>query len=268
MMWSSSYSAAASGARVDRGFVLRVGRGFVLVEMLIAILIALFLVGGLLTLVQAMKRTASVQTGLSQLQDNERVAMTLIADVIESAGYYPNPTVNTAASSFPIVAPFTIAGQSLVGTGSWTDPAPGNSISVRYSTAGTAAGDNTINCTGNPSVAATSFTNTFSVDPATGSLICVLNGGAPVSLVGGVSNLQIYYGVQTNPGVSNNSADTYLDATAVTAGNYWSQVVSVKITVTFANPLYGTLAGQSLNVPQTIPFTRVIDVMNKTGVST
>jgi hypothetical protein len=45
-------------------------------------------------------------------------------------------------------------------------------------------------------------------------------------------------------------------------------VVSVKITVTFANPLYGTLAGQSLNVPQTIPFTRVIDVMNKTGVST
>ena len=204
MMCSTSTSAAAGG-HADRGFVL--------VEMMIAILIALFLCGGLLTLVQAMKRTSSVQSGLSQLQDNERVAMTLIADVIQSGGYYPNPTVNTAASSFPIVAPFTIAGQSLVGTGSWTDPAPGNTITVRYSTAGTAAGDNTINCTGNASAVPTSFTNTFSVDPVSGSLMCVLNGGAPVPLAGGVSDLQIYYGVQTNPGVSNNSADTYLDAT-------------------------------------------------------
>jgi type IV pilus assembly protein PilW len=245
-----------------------VHRGFTLVELMIAILIALFLCGGLLTLVSAMKRTSGVQTGLSQLQDNQRMAMTLIADVIQSAGYFPNPTVNTAAGSFPIVAPFTIAGQSVAGTGNWTDPAPGNTITVRYSTAGTAAADNTINCTGNASVAPTSFTNTFSVDPATGSLICVLNGGAPVYLVGGVTDLQIYYGVQTNPAVSNNSADTYLDANAVTIGNYWGQVISVKITLTFANPLYGTLAGQSLNVPQTIPFTRVVDVMNKTGVST
>jgi type IV pilus assembly protein PilW len=259
MIRPPSHSASASGS---------LHRGFTLVELMIAILIALFLCGGLLTLVQAMKRTSGVQSGLSQLQDNERMAMTLIADVIQSTGYFPNPTINTAASSFPIVPPFTTAGQSLIGTGNWTDPAPGNSITVRYTTAGTAAGDNTINCTGNPSVAPTSFTNTFSVDVATGSLICALNGGAPVFLVGGVTDLQIYYGVQTNPGVSNNSADTYLDANTVSAGNYWAQVISVKITLTFVNPLYGTLAGQSLTVPQTIPFTRVIDVMNRTGVTT
>ena len=45
-------------------------RGFTLIELMVAILIGLFLIGGLLTLVQAMKRTSTMQSGLSQLQDN------------------------------------------------------------------------------------------------------------------------------------------------------------------------------------------------------
>ena len=49
-------------------------RGFTLVELMIAVVIGLFLVGGLLTLVQAMKRTTVSQSGLSQLQENERMA--------------------------------------------------------------------------------------------------------------------------------------------------------------------------------------------------
>ena len=72
--------------------------GFTLVELMIAVTIALFLVGGLVTLVDGMKRAALSQDGMSQLQDNERMAATLMSDVIQSAGYFPNPTVNTAAS--------------------------------------------------------------------------------------------------------------------------------------------------------------------------
>ena len=47
-------------------------------------------------------------------------------------------------------------------------------------------------------------------------------------------------------------------------------MISVKVTLTFVNPLYGNLAGQNTNAdtPQTIAFTRVIDIMNKTGGST
>jgi len=59
-----------------------------------------------------------------------------------------------------------------------------------------------------------------------------------------------------------NSVDAYLDATAMTAA-YWGKVLSVKIRLTFANPMFGQ-PGQ----PQTIQFERVVDVMNKTGVST
>ena len=145
-------------------------RGFTLVELMIAVLISLFLAAGLLTLVQAMKKTSGVQSGLSQLQDSERVAMTLIADVIQSAGYFPNPTANTGVSMFPVVAPYTFAGQTIAGTGNWGDPAPGNSITVRYATGGTAvvaplAPDNTVNCTGNMSPNPTSHTVTAMAAP-------------------------------------------------------------------------------------------------------
>jgi type IV pilus assembly protein PilW len=232
-------------------------RGFTLVELMIAITIGLFLVGGLVTLVQAMRRANLSQSGLSQLQENERMAMTLMTDVIQSTGYFTLPLVNTAASSFPVTGAFTAAGQAIVGTGSHGAAAPGNTITVRYMTSGT---DNVINCTGNTSsVGAASFINTFSID-ASGNLQCqlIVNGGAPttVPLISGLQNMQIYYGVQTNTSVSNNSVDAYLDATAVTN---WSAVKSVKVTLTFVNPL---------NTPATVSFTRIITVMSNTGVST
>jgi type IV pilus assembly protein PilW len=248
-------------------------RGFTLVELMIAMLIALFLIGGLVTLVQAMKATSLSQNGLSQLQESERMAMTLMADVIQSAGYFPNPLVNTAASSFPISAPFTATGQTLSGGGNFTDAAPGNSITVRYLTNGTgsATPDNVINCLGNTSAVAATFVNTFSVDLPTQTLQCtlVVNGvaSAAVPLISGVTRLQIYYGVQTNTAVGTNSVDAYLDANTVTAGGYWSNVKSVKITLTLVNPLAGQ-AGQTSAVRQFITFTRIIDVMNKTGVTT
>jgi type IV pilus assembly protein PilW len=248
-------------------------RGFTLVELMIAMLIALFLIGGLLTLVQGMKSTSLNQNGLSQLQDSERMAMTLMTDVIQSAGYFPNPLINTVASSFPVSAPFTTSGQTLFGSGNFTDAAPGNSITVRYMTNGTAGlptPDNVINCLGNTSTVAATFVNTFSVDLPTGTLQCTLivNGVAlaPVPLISGVNRMQIYYGVQTNTAVGTNSIDAYLDAATVTAGNYWGNVKSVKITLTFVNPLFGQ-AGQTA-VGQFITFTRIVDVMNKTGVTT
>ncbi|HTV97606.1 MAG TPA: PilW family protein [Steroidobacteraceae bacterium] len=246
-------------------------RGFTLVEIMIAIVIGLFLTGGLLTLVQAMKRTFIMQSAMSQLQDNERMAMTLIADVIQSAGYFPQPNVNTPALLMPSVGPFATAGQSIVGTGAGTAVAPGDTITVRYVTWGTNNGDQTINCTGGTSPIQLLLTNQFGLQadpnvPGTYDLICSLNGAPPVVLVNGIANLQIYYGVATNPDAASNSVDTYLDANGVTN---WSRVLSVKVTLTFVNPLYGTLPGQStVNTPQTIPFTRVVDVMNKGGITT
>jgi type IV pilus assembly protein PilW len=264
-------------------------RGFTLVELMVALLIALFLMGGMVTMVQAMRSAYGAQSGLSQLQDDQRMAMTFISNVIQSAGYFvfTPATPNTAAASLPALAPFAAAGQSVFGTGSGTANPAQNSISVRYMTAG---GDGITNCAGGTSTVAATFMNTLFIDgqgnlkctvttitgaattgPTTTTLISgtTLNG----NLVRGVVGLQIYYGVQTNP-ANATSVDTYLDAVGVSAttggGPYWmtpnslGNVISVKVTLTFINPLYG----QPGQANQNIAFTRLINVMNKTGAST
>ena len=236
--------------------------GFTLIELMIALLIGLFLIGGLLVLVQAMKRTQTVQSGLSKLQENERLAMTLITNAVQTTGYFPDPLNNAQSSEFPASGSFAV-GQALYGTGTGT----GDTISVRYATSGT---DGVLDCSGNTESAAT-LTNEFNLD-ANGNLQCQLNvGGAAtktITLVSGLTNIQIVYGVETNSASGNNSIDAYLDASQVTAGNYWPDVISVQVALTFQNPLYGTGSGQSTTVPQTVTFRRVIDLMNKAGVNT
>jgi len=243
----------------------RSARGFTFVEIMIAIALGLFLIGGLLTLVQAMRRTATNQSGLSQLQDNERMAMQLITDVVQSTGYFTNPVFNTAAGEFPAFtygpAVFTYAGQGLVGNVGAPDI-----ITTRYETAGTTVGDNAINCTGNSSTVPAKWVNQITV--TNNNLTCTLwvNAGQPttVALVPGITGMTVLYGVQTGQGAASNSADTYLDAVGVSAGNYWASVKSVQVTLTFINPMFG----QPGQTSPTVQFMRVIDVMNKTGVIT
>src|SRR5450755_617135 len=113
--------------------------GFTMIELMVALIIGLFLLGGLLTLVQDNRRSFSNQNQLSQLQDSERLAMTMMTDVIQAAGYFPDPTQYTASLQIP-AAGTMLAGQGMLG-------APGDSITVRYATA---SGDGIVNCIGVP----------------------------------------------------------------------------------------------------------------------
>ena len=65
--------------------------GFTLVELLVSIVIAMFLLGGVMTIVQDTRRATSSQTQSTQLQDSVRLAMTMLTDVIQAAGYYSDP---------------------------------------------------------------------------------------------------------------------------------------------------------------------------------
>ena len=74
----------------------------------------------------------------------------------------------------------------------------------------------------------------------------------------------MYYGVnRTAPG-ANYTVDTYLTAdqmnAALPGGGDWMNVSSVRIVLTFANPLFGQ-AGQNA----TVQFERVAAVMARTG---
>jgi type IV pilus assembly protein PilW len=243
--------------------------GFTLIELLVAMLLALFLIGGLLTLEQSTRKTFGNQNQLVQLQDDERLAMTLMAEVIESSGYFPNPVLYTQVGSFPAIAPFTNAGQSVFGVSAAS--AQGDTITVRYVTQ---PADNIINCTGGTNTSGSNvlWVNAFSID-ANNNLNCTLsNNGvaaAATPLVSGVTNMSILYGVKTNFSVTNTSADSYLTAAQMTAAD-WSNVISVQVSLTFTNPLYGGGPGSTTyntGQPPTITFSRVICVMAKGGVN-
>ncbi len=237
----------------------RLQRGFTMVELMVAITLGVFLLGGVLTLVQTTRNAAGTQTALAQLQDNERLAMTMVTDVLQAAGYYPSPTVNTS-SVLPATAPFVVAGQGLTGV-SAAGPG-GDTVTARYMTTGQ---DGILNCIGTSNNNALGVTviyvNAFSVD-GNGNLLCTLNNNAPVTLVTGVQSMTILYGTET---LTSNCVDSYLTAAQVAAGHYWTAVCSIQITITFINPAYK--AGNPAQ-PQFIPFQRVIGVMAKTGVNT
>jgi type IV pilus assembly protein PilW len=230
-------------------------QGFTLVEVLVALLIGLFLLGGLLTVVQDNKRTFGAQNQLSQLQDAERLAMTMMTDVIQATGYFPSPTTNTASSVLVAYGAMT-QGQAITGT--YSGAAPGDSITVRYATN---SGDGILNCTGssNTSGAVYTYVNTFSV--VANQLVCTRETGTAYPLINGVTNLSILYGVNTSG--NGNNVDTYMQAAQVTAAGDWSNIVSVRILLTFTNPLY---VSAGLGQPATITFQRVVGVMNKTGI--
>lgn len=236
--------------------------GYSLVELLIALLIALFLIGGLLTIVQSMRNTFYAQSSLAQLEDGERLAMIMMTDVIQDAGYFPNPTTNSIDVALPQDGSIQ-AGQAIYGSSG--AGAPGDSFSVRFQTM---SGDTINNCTGgtNTTGANHTYTNTFSVD-ADGNLDCTLSvdgaAQAPVPLVSGVQNLQVWYGVRTNASVADNNVDTYLTAAQMQT-QYWLNITAVKIRITFTNPL----AAQDPSQPTTKYIESVVGVMSRTGVTT
>jgi type IV pilus assembly protein PilW len=239
--------------------VPRIQNGFTIIEFMIALMIGVFLLGGLLTIVQDNRRVFGSQNQLAQLQDSERLALTMMTDVIQMAGYFPDPTTNSAQSTMlGIGAPVMAAGQAMTGT--FNGAVPGDSTTVRYTTSGS---DGVLSCTGTTKIGGIfTFVNTFSVvvnGAGVSQLVCTREDGVVYPLVNGVTNLRVLYGVNTTG--SGNNVDSYQTAAAVAN---WNTVISANITLTFTNPLYS--AAQPQGQPPTFVLQRNIAVMNQVGL--
>jgi type IV pilus assembly protein PilW len=233
-------------------------RGFTLIELMIAVTISAFLMLGILKVMQTTNGTFNAQNQLAQLQDNERLVMAFVSEIIESAGYYPSPQTYAATNVMPAVGPFASNGQALWGT--LNGGSPGDTLQVRF---GAGLNDNVFGCQGNQNTTVApydTFTNVFYL--SNGALWCGFNSTGsnpgPAILVTGVTNLRFVYGVKRNPADTGSCTDTYLNGAQMLAAD-WLAVCSVKMTVTFANPV---------NPANPITITRVIAVMNAAGVNT
>ena len=214
-----------------------------MIEIMISLSIALFLMTGLFSLFLSTKQNSVAQSALSQLQDDQRMAMNLLAIIIQQAGYFPNPQALTVATAFPVDATFLGEGQSVFGT----DGAP-QQISIRF----VAAADFSMDCNGRLNPSGTNVTNTFAI--VSNELTCAVNAGAARSLVAGISALSAQYGVDPD---ATGSVSQYLNPGQMTTA-LWQSVRSVRVTLTFLNPL----AGQPGQLP--IEFSRVINVQSRT----
>jgi type IV pilus assembly protein PilW len=242
-------------------------RGFSLIEMMVAIVIAVFLLGGLFSILQTTRSTSVNQSALAQLQDNQRISVSLMTNVIEQAGFYPTPYNITIDKVFLPGGAFTQAGQVVSGT---TNPdtsatSVGDQLYVRYEPDATGT---VLGCTGSAELANNVHTYLFQVKTVNGTnaLVCSVDGGNDVVLVNGVSKVNIYYGTYSAgaTALAPGPVDSYLTATQLNVTPLmWTNVYSVKLVLTFPNPLFGQ-AGQNT---QYITFTRVVSLMSRTGTN-
>jgi len=265
--------------RTPHSFMTRSGqRGFSLVELSIAVLIAVFLLGGLVTLVMGTRRTNATQGALSQLQDNQRIAMTLINNIVQKAGYFPNPVTQSLATTFAaetLGGVSMVAGQALGGTHGVSD-----TMAVRFFTPpnDSTNGNAVINCAGQSNSVNSfnvSYNNLFQINTVSGTswLQCqvrtnnngTLSAVQTINLIPNVTNMIVLYGVGTSAASNDYSILHYLNATQVTATGNWLNISAVKVTLTFTVPQYGP-SGTQLTTPLTAVFTRVIPVMSRGGV--
>jgi len=243
-------------------------RGMNLISLMVALTIGSFVLAGLFNIWYETRQTFSAQAQLAQLQDNERMALTIIANTVQTAGYYPIYANYGTTPPSPLLTTsnvFTASGsfaslQTIYGTYSST---ASDTLEVRFMADG-----NTLDCLGQNDGATAAapilVTNIYSVD-SKGDLQCAVAlgnaaAGTPQTLVTGVSNFTVLYDVNT--GTSTAPTYEYQNATTVASNSLWNEVQSLNILLTFTNPLYSAQAGGSATLPQisrTVALTQTSD---------
>jgi type IV pilus assembly protein PilW len=244
----------------NRRFVRRTRQlGLSIIELMVAIAIALFITGAIAAIYLNMRNTFTSQDSLSQLQDSERLALTMLTTTIQSAGYFVDPLVTTATTALPGATvtradgtkSVFAAGQAIVGDGDGTGAgSSSDTLAVQYQTA---QNDGLMNCQGGTNTTTprlVSF-NSFAIN-ANNELTCTVGSGSPEVLAGNVYQMAVLYGVDTD---GDGSMDTYMPATGVAAGDLWANVYTAQVTLTFLDAIKsrpGAPVKMSTSVVQTI----------------
>lgn len=220
--------------------------GFTLIELMVAMLIGLFLMGGMYSFFQNTKKANVSRHQLAQIEDIGRNAIHELTRIIQHAGYRGEHDIASSA----IFITGTVTGQSCSGNGvastqtnvsdasllgSTTDGllAANDQLGVVYS------GDSSFNqdCSGLtlPSdcevgsaleSGAAQIYNTFSIADVSGvpHLQCASSlSSARIALVPGIERIQFNYGVDVD---SDGVVDQYQKASQV---SQWGSVLSVRV---------------------------------------
>jgi len=171
-------------------------KGLTLIELMIAMLLGVFLIGGVLQIFLSTKQTNRMQDSLARLQENGRFAMDFIGRDMRLAGYrsclnYTVPTPITGTNDNGLNFSDTIIVQYS------TDACPGTTTTITYFIQNGASG--------RPSL----FKN---------------DGVSTTELIEDIENMQVLYGDDAN---GDSAPDYYVPAG--TAGLNMARVVSIRV---------------------------------------
>lgn len=186
--------------------------GLSLVELMVALVVGLLLLGGVIEIFVANKQTYRVADASARIQENARFATEILGRYLRIAGYRSDPTVDFATA----FASVTYAGYSL---GAGQVIAGGeNEVVIRYQ------GDGAMkDCAGGDISLGNVVSTRFYLN--SGDLECSTASGTQ-PLISDIQQMTIRYGVDTD---GDGTANRYDHAAGVTD---WSQVVSVRMTLT------------------------------------
>lgn len=252
---------------------MRRDQGFGLIELMISMAIASFLLLGLVTMAGSMQNSYTTQSNSASIHDKERFASSLFSALLQSGGYYSvtyssaNTSVPDISTYLPIVVTNNAPGaqyglrQFVAGSGAAGGNGP-DVLNVRYMDGGTDTAG--YNCLGKGTSGAGIYESVISVDTAHKTLICQVgfNGAAPTGATGastvlldGVTNMQVSYNVTHSADIRSPLTLQYYRSIDMTAAD-WGSVRSVQITLTFQDPVTPLVPN-----PPTYTFTQTYQVM-------
>lgn len=188
----------------------KLSRGLSLVELMISLAVGLFIIAGVVHVLNNNKKAFATQNALSRLQEEGRFALEELTRLISMARY------DDPANAFAPLSP---------GIEGSNDP---DSITLRFE-----GGAGINDCLGTPTTVGATVVGTINVDAA-GDLACTDAGGTTNKIARGVESLQILYGLDTDAdGVPNR----YLTAAGVVAaGGNWVNIVTARAGLLMRTP--------------------------------
>lgn len=233
-------------------------KGFTLVEIMIAITLSMFLIGGLIQVYASSKNSARIQYELSGIQSSQRFVSNFLHRDIRMAGYVDTRRIR----SINPVPKFLAAG-TLNGDGNDSDE-----ITVVYESATDCLGNNSKKVGPN---GVTITENHYYV--LSNTLYCKgITAQAAQPIADGVVNMQILYGIDSRG--ADGIADSFVNASNIGG----SSVVSVRIALLFKTTglvktkpeavTYNLLDADVLKLPKSLNrfevLTTTISLRNKT----
>lgn len=253
--------------------------GLSFIELLISMVIGIVLLGGMLTVYMAGKRSYSDGEQLAMMDESARNALDILKRHLEHAGYASVTGIpvtdyvlnsNTAIIGKSVNTSHNVQ-KSIDGSGNtsdivgvrfkadsriYTDCAEndleenlictGLSIGEKCVPAGTILSD-TDSLIYNSFIVKTNDTEKNNIGEKIPLLYCQSSLGPSVSVVQGIENMQVNYGVDTN---NDKVADRYLTATQLNTEGLWNKIISIQVAllVRSRDPFYSNAKQESFTL--------------------